>query len=158
MDKLESMIRVLKCVVAVVVGTLAKWLGGDDTLIDLMIMLVCCDTIFGITKGMKEHNFASSILYWGLVNKATMFVWIAIMYKVDQVLSISILRNTFIIWFCLCDCASIVENTATIGMPWPDGLLKILVQVRKGFSINISKIVKQIIDNYGIETNEKDGE
>lgn len=152
---MEKAIDIGKWVVAALTGWLFGLLGGNDALIALLVGMVCLDILFGVLKGIKQKNFSSSILTWGLVNKAVFFCIIALMVKIDAVLNINILRNTFIIWFCLCDGASIIENTAIIGIPWPDGLLKVLVQVRKGFSINISKIVTKIIEEYNISTDKE---
>lgn len=148
---MENTINIMKIVLSVIVGYIATFLGGFDNLVVLLLILTCCDLLFGSAKGVKNKNFSSSIFFWGLVNKAVIFLVIAIMVKIDLVLGKGgILRNVFIIWFSICEGASIIENSAALGIPWPDGLLNILVQVRKGFSINISKIVQQIIDNYNI--------
>lgn len=152
---MEKTIYYSKVVLALVGGYFASLLGGADKLLFMLLCLVTCDLIFGAAKGTKNKNFASSIFFWGLVNKAVIFMIVAIMVQVDSVLGkFGILRNSFIIWFAICEGASIIENTATLGIPWPDGLLNILIQVRKGFSINLSKIVQQIIDNYKLPKTE----
>lgn len=148
---MEKVISVFKVVLSVVGGFLATALGGFDSLTTMLIILAFCDVLFGSAKGIKNKNFSSSILLWGLINKAVIFAVIAIMVKVDAALGkVGFLRNAFIIWFSLCEGASMIENSASLGIPWPDGLLNVLIQVRKGFSINLSKIVKQIIDNYNV--------
>ena len=155
---MERTISILKIVLAGIGGYIATSLGGFDNLLMLLIALSFSDQAFGAAKGFKKKGFSSSIFFWGIVNKAVIFVIIAIMVKVDLAIGkVGFLRNAFIIWFSLCESASIIENTAALGIPWPDGLLSVLVQVRKGFSINISKIVQQIIENYKIE-DKKDGE
>lgn len=153
---MEKVIEIGKWVVAMFTSFLMSVVGGGDTLVILMLSLVVADLVFGALKGIKNKVFSSSILFWGIVNKAILFCIIAIMYRVDLALGIDILRNTFIMWFCICDGASIIENTAIIGIPWPDGLLKVLVQVRKGFSINISKIVTKIIEEYNVSVEESE--
>ena len=154
---MEKLINVLKVIVAVTGGYVTTMVGGFDNLINLLLFLACCDLAFGGAKGIKNKNFSSSIFFWGLINKAVIFVVIAMMVKVDLAIGkVGVLRNAFIIWFALCEAASIVENSAALGAPWPDGLLSVLVQVRKGFSINLSKIVKRIIADYAIPEPEAD--
>jgi toxin secretion/phage lysis holin len=146
---MEKTINVLKIIIAVTGSWLASMLGGADNLIILLLALASLDMAFGAAKGAKNKKFSSSVFLWGIINKAIIFAIIALMVRVDLVLDkVGFLRNAFIIWFSICEGASIIENSASLGVPWPDGLLNILVQVRKGFSINVSKIVQQIIDNY----------
>lgn len=155
---MEKTIQILKFLFAIICGYTATILGGFDNLVVLLLVLTACDLLFGSAKGIKNKNFSSSIFLWGLVNKAIVFMVIAIMVKIDLVLGkAGMLRNVFIIWFSLCEGASIIENSAALGIPWPDGLLGVLVQVRKGFSINICKIVEQIIDNYNVARDTEGG-
>lgn len=148
---MDKTISITKAVIAAMGAWIIARLGGADHLITLLLILTGSDMVFGGAKGIKNKNFSSSIFFWGLINKAIIFVVIAIMVQVDLVIGKSgFLRNAFIIWFCICESASILENTATLGLPWPDGLVNILVQVRKGFSINLSKIVQKIIDEYKV--------
>lgn len=152
---MEKTIYYSKVVLALIGGYVATMLGGADNLLYMLLFLTTCDLLLGAAKGAKNKNFASSIFFWGLVNKAVIFMIVAIMVKVDLTLGkFGFLRNAFIIWFSICEGASIIENSASLGIPWPDGLLNILIQVRKGFSINLSKIVQQIIDNYNLPKSE----
>ncbi len=146
---MEKTIYVVKIAVTVIGGFFASALGGFDKLMTLLIWLAVFDVIFGAAKGFKQKNFSSSLLFWGLVNKAVIFAVIALMVLVDKALGkADLLRNIFTIWFCLCNGASIIENTALIGVPWPDWMVGAMIQVKKGFSINLGKIVQKIIDDY----------
>jgi toxin secretion/phage lysis holin len=146
---MEKTINIVKVIITAVIGSLATALGGFDKLMILFIWLACFDVLFGTAKGFKQKNFSSSLLFWGLVNKAVGFAIIALMVMVDNAIGkVGLLRNLFTIWFCLCNGASIIENTAAIGVPWPDWMVGAMVQVKKGFSINLGKIVQKIIDDY----------
>ncbi len=146
---MEKSISIIKIIIAVIGGWLATVLGGFDNLMILCIWLAFFDVLFGGAKGFRLKNFSSSLLFWGLVNKAVGFAIIALMVLVDQAIGkAGILRNSFTIWLCICNGASIVENTATLGFPWPDWMQNALIQVKKGFSINLGKIVQRIIDEY----------
>lgn len=146
---MEKTMYAIKIAITMIGGCLATALGGFDKLMILFIWLAFFDVIFGAAKGFKQKNFSSSLLFWGLVNKAVGFAIIALMVMVDKAIGkVGLLRNLFTIWFCLCNGASIVENTALIGVPWPDWMVGAMVQVKKGFSINLGKIVQKIIDDY----------
>lgn len=146
---MDKTIDGIKLAIAVIGGIIASALGGTDKLIYMLLFMVCTDLALGALKGAKNKGFSSSIFFWGLINKAIIFVVVALMVQVDNALGkIGFLRNAFLVWFGICEGASIIENSAALGIPWPDGLLKVLVQVRKGFSINLSKIVQKIIEEY----------
>jgi toxin secretion/phage lysis holin len=145
---MEKTITIIKIILAAVGGWFASVVGGFDSLMTLCIWLAFFDVLFGGAKGFKQKNFSSSLLFWGLVNKAVGFAIIALMVLVDRAIGIDILRNSFTVWLCICNGASIVENTAVLGFPWPDWMQSALVQVKKGFSINLGKIVQKIIDDY----------
>lgn len=148
---MDKTISISKVVLAATASWLIARLGGADNLIILLLILAGSDMLLGGAKGIKFKKFSSSIFFWGLVNKAVLFIVIAIMVQVDLVIGKpGLLRNTFIIWFSICESASMLENSASLGVPWPDGLINVLVQVKKGFSINISKIVQKIIEEYKI--------
>lgn len=158
MEHLEKVVQALKWGVALLFGFIADACGGGDRLFTLICAIVCMDIVFGMLKGIKKNEFSSSLLYWGVVNKLSMFAFIALANYLDLVLPVKVLRNSFIVWLCITDGASIVENTTVLGFPWPEWLSGVMIQVRKGFSINLYKIVKQIIDNYGIETEDKESD
>lgn len=154
---MEKAVSTGKIIVAFIGGALMSLLGGSDALTTLFMWLVCLDILTGAGKGFKLKKFSSSVLFWGIVNKAVEFVIIALMVKLDAALGTAgLLRNSFLIWSCICEGASFVENTAAIGAPWPDWVKNALVQLRKGFSINLGKIVQKIIDDYvGKDTEEE---
>lgn len=158
---MEKTIDIIKLVIATIGAFISSWLGGFDKLLQFYLVCIVCDLVFGAFKGIKKKEFSSSVLFWGFMNKVIALVAIGILDKLDEVLSIDLLRNTALIWFCICEGASLLENFAILGLPIPDGLRNILTQVKKGFSINFTKIVKQIIDNYKVpieNEDSKDGE
>lgn len=156
---MEKTIDVLKIITATIFGAFITAVGGFDNLLQLYIILFVSDLVFGGLKAIKNKNFASAVMFWGFINKIIAFVVIAILSAVDGVLGINnTLRNITIIWFCICEGASILENLIILGLPMPDGLKDILSQVKKGFNINITKIVTQIIENYKIPMSNKETE
>lgn len=156
---MNNTIDYVKAAVSLAGGFLSASLGGVDGLLQFFIILFMCDLCFGALKAIKNKNFASSVLFWGFINKVIALAVIAILTKLDAVLGFNnTLRNIAIIWFSLCEGASLLENLAILGLPIPDGLRGILVQVKKGFNINLTKVVKQIIDNYNIPIDESEEE
>ena len=156
---MDKTIDYVKVAISLLGGFLSAALGGVDGLLQLYVIMFVFDLCLGALKAVKNKNFASSVLFWGFINKVIALAVIAMLTKLDAVLGFNnTLRNIAIIWFCLCEGASLLENLAILGLPIPDGLRGILVQVKKGFNINLTKVVKQIIDNYNIPIDESEEE
>mgnify|MGYP001165967624 FL=1 len=156
---MDKTIDYVKVAISLLGGFLSAALGGVDGLLQLYVIMFVFDLCVGALKAVKNKNFASSLLCGGFINKVIALAVIAMLTKLDAVLGFNnTLRNIAIIWFCLCEGASLLENLAILGLPIPDGLRGILVQVKKGFNINLTKVVKQIIDNYNIPIDESEEE
>lgn len=156
---MDKTIDYIKVIISVCGGFLSAAVGGLDGLLQFYIGLFLCDLCVGSLKAIKNKNFASSVLFWGFINKVIALAVIAILTSLDKVLGLNdTLRNIAIIWFSICEGASLLENLAILGLPIPDGLRNILIQVKKGFNINLTKVVKQIIENYNIPIKEESEE
>jgi|GEM_PF-1146057 len=154
---MDSTVQTIKRITAVVTGILAGILGGFDSLLQFYTGLMVVDFALGCVKGIKAKNFSSAIALWGFINKIIALSVIVLCVLFDNVLGDGdYLRSISIIWFCVCEGASILENLAVIGIPFPQGLREVLVQAQKGFSINFSQIVGQIIKNYSPSDNGKE--
>lgn len=155
---MDKTIEGVKLAIATIGAFISSWVGGFDELLQFYLICVICDLVFGAIKGIKKKEFSSSLLFWGFMNKVLALAAVGILNKLDGVLNVDLLRNTAIIWFCICEGASLLENFASLGLPIPEGLRSILTQVKKGFSINFTQIVKQIIENYKIPIDDEKGD
>ena len=129
--------------------------GGGDTLIIFLVLLVIIDYFTGVIKAIKKWKFKSSVMRWGAVNKVIEFAIVAIFYKIDQTLGLDIFRNGSIIWFLICEGSSILENCVQLGVSLPTGSEKILGQLKTNISVNFTEIAKKIIDEKSGENTDK---
>lgn len=130
-------------------------LGGFDTLLYFLILLVVIDYLTGTIQAVKEGDFKSSVMRWGAVNKAIEFAIIAIFYEIDLTLGMDIFRNGAIIWFLICEGSSILENCVKLGIPLPEGSETILKQLKKTISVNFTEIARKIIDEKSKKKDDK---
>ena len=130
-------------------------LGGFDTLLYFLILLVVVDYLTGTIQAIKEGDFKSSVMRWGAVNKAIEFAIIAIFYEIDLTLGMDIFRNGAIIWFLICEGSSILENCVKLGVPLPEGSETILKQLKKTISVNFTEMARRIIDEKSSKKNGK---
>lgn len=142
-------ISYVKMFLSVAGGFITQLAGGYDSLLQLFVWIVMIDFGLGLIGGIKKKEFSSSIAKWGFVSKVAYFIIIAVCVKIDVVIGkVCFVRNIAIIWFLLCEGASVLENTAILGVPWPEGLLDVLVQAKNGFSIRAIDVVKKLIVEY----------
>jgi toxin secretion/phage lysis holin len=130
-------------------------IGGCDTLIFFLILLVVVDYLTGVTQAIKNSKFKSAVMRWGAVNKVVEFAIVAIFYKIDQTLGLDVFRNGAIIWFLICEGSSILENCIQLGVPLPEGSETILKQLKSKISVSFTEIVKKIIDEKSAENTDK---
>lgn len=142
----DSTIQTLKMIFASITGLVVHMLGGSDDLLTLFGALIGLDFVLGVLKGCKTGTFKSSIVRWGAVNKALEAVLIMVFWLFDNVAHTDIFRNGAIIWFCVCEAASIFENLAILGVPCPDGLRETLAKLKVGISINFVDIFNKLLE------------
>ena len=134
-------------------------LGGWDNLMAFLVMLVVADTISGVFKAIKTKTLSSEAMRVGLFKKAMIVLIVGIAVQADKVVldycGHPILlhfdgkdyelyvRTAFILWFCLEEAISLLENTAQLGLPIPNWLKAILVAIDNGIqSTTPSQIVE----------------
>ena len=130
-------------------------LGGYDTLIFFLVLLVVVDYFTGVINAVKGGTFKSSVMRWGAINKVIEFAIVAIFYKIDQTLGVDLFRNGAIIWFLICEGSSILENCIRLGVPLPEGSDKVLKQLKTSISVNFTEMAKKIIDEKSKKNNDE---
>jgi len=142
-------IQALKGFLAAVFGVVVSSAGGYDALLKLYLFLIVVDFFAGMAMAIKQRKFSSSIAMWGFVNKVIALAIVALCVILDEVIDKqNLIRNIAVMWFSICEGASILEHLNVLGIPLPPGLRDILVQAKKGFSINISQIASRIAKDY----------
>ena len=144
---MEEKIMYIKMILSITCGFFIELLGGADRLLTLILHLVIIDFLLGILCSVKRKDFSSTIAKWGFVSKFFYFIIISLCYLIDGVVGNGcFLRNIAIVWFSICEGASILENAVILGVPLPQGIVEILAQAKNGFSIRIIDIVKKMIE------------
>ena len=123
-------------VTAAIIGTaLSQWLGGFDGLIETLIVFVIVDYVTGIFAAIIEKNLSSEFGFKGLLRKVLIFVLVGVANVVDEkLLSVGdeLLRTAVIFFYISNEGISILENVTRLGLPVPDKLKDILLQLKKG--------------------------
>ena len=124
------MIKDSVLVVLSVAGSfLAKALGGWDTALQTLIILMAIDYITGLLiaavwqRSSKSQTGAleSKAGFKGLVRKGLILLVVLIGVQLDAILGLqAFCRTAIILFFCGNEGLSIVENLGVMGLPLPD--------------------------------------
>ena len=123
-DKIELMFAAL--------GAFLGWFfGGFDGFLYALIIFVVMDYFTGILAAGVKHELSSEVGFKGIAKKVCIFVLVGIANIVDtQVIQNGSAIRTAVIFFYLSnEGLSVLENAAVIGLPVPDKLKAMLIQL-----------------------------
>lgn len=100
-------------------GVLWGWLnfalGGIDTPIKALAILVCLDFFTGVTAAYKRGDLSSRIGAKGIRKKVGIFVCIMFAYLLDTATSLNMFRGMVISGFAIIEGISLIENFDRLG-------------------------------------------
>ena len=154
-----------KILVSTVLSFITAHLGGYDSVLSLLVVLIVSDLLTGMIFAIMQKTLSSTELRNGLLRKLIVFIAIFVAYKVDLCIiefngsPISIggidlsVRTLFIVYSCLEEGISLLENLANIGVPFPRWLKDVLVQVSDYVNDSTPKellnwIKKKLVDKF----------
>ena len=114
-------------------------LGGWDTAIGMMFLLMGLDLLTGVMTALKQKSahtpgggFLSRTFFLGLTRKLTITLMIMLAAALDRTLGTQgLCRLAAIGFYTANEGLSIVENAALLGVPFPKGLLNALERLRE---------------------------
>lgn len=124
---------IMGAIVAGVCGVLGGWTPAMTTLVTLAAL----DVVSGFARAAVQKKLSSKESWQGGIRKVLMFVIIALGAQADALLvgsGVSIgngelVRNAAVIFYCVSEGLSIVENVVGAGLPVPDAIRKALAQL-----------------------------
>lgn len=90
-------------------------IGGFDTQLDILLLLMCCDVVTGTIAGVKTSGFMSSKCRDGVTKKIITIILVSVCHMLGIILELPMIRNAVIIAFVLNEVASIFENVEKMG-------------------------------------------
>jgi toxin secretion/phage lysis holin len=114
-------------------GTLATWLGGWDTSLKVLLVLMAADYVAGVLGAVKEKRVSSDVMFWGGIRKIAVLVIVGLAVLLDQWMQSDapLLRTISLYYYAGREGLSLVENLGAIGVPLPPQVRSILVQLQK---------------------------
>lgn len=122
----------MKLFAAEVCGIAGFLWGQLDGLLLALIAFMILDYLTGVIVGIARKNLNSETGFTGLLKKFLMLVLVAVGHILDtQILGggASVCRSAVIGFYLANEGISILENTAKLGVKWPDKLKDVLEQL-----------------------------
>lgn len=112
----------------------------NNKMIELVMLVVCADTLLGLLRAVKYRQFNSSVGIDGAIRKVAMITSVCILMVADCVIHVNLLAfmpeeyiqmlgikklglcELFSLLFIIYECVSILKNMLLCGLPVPGRL------------------------------------
>lgn len=110
-------------------GVIFSGLGGNDSLLQILIGFVVIDYLSGVAVGIKNKNLSSRAGFYGIIKKIFIFSVIYMAHLADMATGTETIRNVAVLFYISNEGISILENLGEIGVKYPQKIKDILVQI-----------------------------
>ncbi|NMB27874.1 MAG: phage holin family protein [Tissierellia bacterium] len=130
---MKDIIHTIQIIFAAIGAYIGWFLGGFDSLLYALVAFVVLDYITGLMVAVLEKKLSSSIGFKGIFKKVLIFIFVGIGHIIDFYIlqNGSAVRTAVIFFYLSNEGLSIVENAAKIGLPVPESLKKVFIELKK---------------------------
>lgn len=128
--KLDEIKQIVLQTIIVVCSFLSSFMGGWDKLLNILVVCMIIDYITGVIVGIYNKKLSSAIGFKGIAKKMIIVCLVGLACSADKLLGTDLLRNLTIMFYVSNEAISILENTAKLGVPYPEKLKEILIQIK----------------------------
>jgi toxin secretion/phage lysis holin len=119
--------------IAGVGGVIGGFLGGFDGFVYALVAFTIIDYATGLMGGIVEKKLSSEIGFKGIFKKILIFTMVAVGNMIDKHIigEGDVMRSAVCFFYLANEGVSIIENASRIGLPIPEKMKEILMQLRK---------------------------
>lgn len=139
-------IEVLKVTFGTLSSAAIALLGENYKLVTLLVTLIILDTLLGNLWAKAENEWKSTIARKGIYSKLCELVLVALMYMCEWTFEINWLANAVIIYFSVCEGASVLENMGKFNSDVPQEAINFFAKVKQNL---LTKFTEWIRDFFG---------
>ena len=111
--------------------TIVYYLGGLDTAMKTLLILMVLDYATGICKSIVNKKINSIIGAKGIIKKVGYLIVVALSFLLDGIVGdTGAIRNLVVYFFVANEGISIIENWGAMGLPLPAKILEVLEQLK----------------------------
>jgi toxin secretion/phage lysis holin len=127
----KKMKNVINFVMGTLLTTVVYFLGGLDTALKTLLILIVLDYITGVCQAIINKKINSTIGAKGIVKKVGYLVIVAVSVLLDEIVGdTGAIRNLVIYFFVANEGISILENWGFMGLPLPQKIMDVLEQIK----------------------------
>lgn len=127
---MEKLFNWISIIFGLIGGFFANLLGGFDTILKALLILIVADYITGLIKGIYLKKLSSEIGFKGILKKFMMLIVIVVSVVMQRLIGNTVAVREIVIMFFICNEAlSLLENAAVM-IPIPQSLKNVLLQLR----------------------------
>ena len=121
----------IQMAVAAIGGWLGYFLGGMDGLMIALIVFMALDYITGLMCAVIDKKLSSAVGFKGICKKVLILMLVGVAHIVDLhvVGTGDALRSAVVCFYLSNESVSMLENAAHLGLPIPEKLKSVLVQL-----------------------------
>lgn len=126
--------KIFNAIVATI-GTWFTWLFGTwDTALVVLIYFMVLDYCTGLLRGAVNKELSSNVGLKGIARKAVIFIVLIVAVLLDRLLNTGnwVFRSLVAYFYIANEGISLLENCAQLGVPIPDKLKDMLIQLKEG--------------------------
>ena len=118
----------IRAIFAAAGGALCWFLGGWDSLLLVLVVMVAVDYLTGWLRSVFEKRLSSTACWRGIAKKVMTFTLVGVAHVIGyHVIGIGdAIRSAVILFYVSNEGLSILENAAAMGLPFPEKLKDIL--------------------------------
>ena len=121
----------LNFITGTVLTGLAYILGGWDTALQTLVIVMSLDYITGVCKAIYNKKLNSTISFKGIVKKVGYLIIVAVAVELDIMTGGTGAIRTLVIYFFVAnEGISILENWGSMGLPLPQKIFDVLEQLK----------------------------
>lgn len=130
---MKDIIHTLQLAFTAIGGYIGWFLGGYDGLVLALVAFVAIDYITGLMVAVIEKKLSSEIGFRGIFKKVLIFSLVGIGHIIDCYLieKGSAVRTAVIFFYLSNEGLSIMENAAKVGLPIPEKLKSVLLDLKE---------------------------
>lgn len=116
-------------------GTVVTWLfGAWDTALIVLVIFMALDYITGVLRGYINKDLSSDVGLRGIARKAVIFIVLIVAVLLDRLLNTGtwVFRTLVCYFYIANEGISLLENCAGLGLPIPDKIKEVLLQLKEG--------------------------
>lgn len=133
--------KILSSIIAGLGACANYFFGGLDMALKTLLLLMVLDYITGLICAGKDKVLSSSTGFKGLCKKILILIIVGVSVSVDNATGTNgIVRSMVIFFYASMEGISILENATRAGVPVPEQLKEMLVQLKKGNKKEVKKI------------------